>query len=105
MTHLRALVKYWTRRHRVDARDEMELVFATQGRSRFTIPKLGKEEAPEGRLFGDLRTKLILNIPSVFSAAIMANGASPYLAKVQHTIKQTFTVELTCICSFGIGVC
>jgi hypothetical protein len=32
----------------VDARDEMELVFATQGRVRFTINKDGKEEAPEG---------------------------------------------------------
>ncbi|QRW06517.1 nuclear pore complex protein [Ceratobasidium sp. AG-Ba] len=60
ITRLRELVKYWTRRHRVDARDEMELVFATQGRARFTIPKLGKEEAPEG---------------------YFPDGASPYLAK------------------------
>ncbi|CCO31369.1 hypothetical protein BN14_05409 [Rhizoctonia solani AG-1 IB] len=46
--------------HRVDARDEMELVFATQGRVRFTINKDGKEEAPEGWI---------------------PDGASPYLAK------------------------
>ncbi|KAG9103832.1 hypothetical protein FRC06_007644 [Ceratobasidium sp. 370] len=60
ITRLRDLIKYWTRRHRVDARDEMELVFATQGRARFTIPKPGKEEAPEG---------------------YVPDGASPYLAK------------------------
>ncbi|KAG8696385.1 hypothetical protein FRC09_008543, partial [Ceratobasidium sp. 395] len=60
ITRLRDLINYWTRRHRVDARDEMELVFATQGRARFTIPKPGKEEAPEG---------------------YVPDGASPYLAK------------------------
>ncbi|KAG9125743.1 hypothetical protein FRC07_006402 [Ceratobasidium sp. 392] len=60
IARLRDLIKYWTRRHRVDARDEMELVFATQGRARFTIPKPGKEEAPEG---------------------YVPDGASPYLAK------------------------
>ncbi|KAF8746548.1 Pleckstrin homology domain, partial [Rhizoctonia solani] len=60
IANLRNLIKYWTRRHRVDARDEMELVFATQGRVRFTIPKLGREEAPEGWV---------------------PDGASPYLAK------------------------
>ncbi|CUA72521.1 Nuclear pore complex protein Nup214 [Rhizoctonia solani] len=58
--NLRKLIKYWTRRHRVDARDEMELVFATQGRTRFTTPRAGKEEAPEGWI---------------------PDGASPYLAK------------------------
>ncbi|CAE6415279.1 unnamed protein product [Rhizoctonia solani] len=60
IANLRNLIKYWTRRHRVDARDEMELVFATQGRVRFTIPKVGREEAPEGWI---------------------PDGASPYLAK------------------------
>ncbi|KAG8732790.1 hypothetical protein FRC11_010960, partial [Ceratobasidium sp. 423] len=60
ITNLRNLIKYWTRRHRVDARDEMELVCATQGRVRFTTPKGGREEAPEGLIPG---------------------AASPYLAK------------------------
>ncbi|CAE6412456.1 unnamed protein product [Rhizoctonia solani] len=60
IANLRKLIKYWTRRHRVDARDEMELVFATQGRARFTTPRVGREEAPEGWI---------------------PDGASPYLAK------------------------
>ncbi|KAH7336895.1 Pleckstrin homology domain-containing protein [Rhizoctonia solani] len=60
IANLRNLIKYWTRRHRVDARDEMELVFATQGRVRFTTPRGGREEAPEGWI---------------------PDGASPYLAK------------------------
>ncbi|CAE6461333.1 unnamed protein product [Rhizoctonia solani] len=60
IANLRNLIKYWTRRHRVDARDEMELVFATQGRVRFTTPKSGREEAPEG---------------------LIPDAASPYLAK------------------------
>ncbi|KAJ1303415.1 hypothetical protein OPQ81_011606 [Rhizoctonia solani] len=60
IANLRKLIKYWTQRHRVDARDEMELVFATQGRVRFTMPRHGREEAPEGWI---------------------PDAASPYLAK------------------------
>lgn len=33
---LKALVSYWTRRHRVDARQEMDLTHAVSGRPRWS---------------------------------------------------------------------
>jgi len=37
--HLRALVRFWTRRHRVDARMEMDLMYLSTGKPRFEIPR------------------------------------------------------------------
>lgn len=46
-TRLNELVVYWTQRHRVDARQEMELVQAVSGRPRYVLPRDRREDAPE----------------------------------------------------------
>ncbi|KAG8826289.1 hypothetical protein FRC19_009348 [Serendipita sp. 401] len=43
---IRALVVYWTRRHRVDARLEMDIVHAMSGRTRFLVPRIGESVYP-----------------------------------------------------------
>ncbi|CAE7216406.1 unnamed protein product [Rhizoctonia solani] len=78
IANLRKLIKYWTRRHRVDARDEMELVFAAQGRARFTTQRVGREEAPEGLLF---KKHIVNNKLTPYLSGWIPDAASPYLAK------------------------
>ncbi|KAG8829407.1 hypothetical protein FRC17_006633 [Serendipita sp. 399] len=43
---LMAMVLYWTRRQRVDARLEMDIVHAMSGRTRFLVPRVGENVYP-----------------------------------------------------------
>ena len=43
---LGSLVSYWTRKHRVDAREEMDIVHAISGRTRYMAPKIGDQAYP-----------------------------------------------------------
>ncbi|EJD50692.1 hypothetical protein AURDEDRAFT_83726 [Auricularia subglabra TFB-10046 SS5] len=47
IARLNALVAYWTQRHRIDARNEMDLVQATGGRPRFVLPRDRRHNVPE----------------------------------------------------------
>jgi hypothetical protein len=46
ITRLRSLVAYWTRKQRVDARLEMDIVHALSGRTRFLVPGAGENVYP-----------------------------------------------------------
>lgn len=46
VTKLRELVDYWTRKHRLDARLEMDIVHANSGRTRFLVPRAGENVYP-----------------------------------------------------------
>ncbi|KZS90535.1 hypothetical protein SISNIDRAFT_415343 [Sistotremastrum niveocremeum HHB9708] len=51
VTRLRDLIHYWNHRHRVDARQEMEIVYATQGGPRVELPIPSRRDEnlpPEG---------------------------------------------------------
>lgn len=39
---LGSLISYWTRKQRVDARQEMDIVHAISGRTRYMVPKMGE---------------------------------------------------------------